>query len=108
VIDESKKHWSAYHKLKLQYTGLVACLARRQLRPVRSGRAHLSFVWYCRDRRKDPDNICSAKKFIIDGLVEAGILANDGWSQIATFSDCFEVDKDCPRVDVEISERNSM
>ena len=88
VIDESKKHWSAYHKLKLQYTGLVACLARRQLRPVLSGRVYLSFVWYCPDRRKDPDNISSAgRKMILDGLTQAGIIKDDSWRLIEGFSD---------------------
>ena len=69
-------------------------LARRQLCPIRSGRVHLSFVWFCRNRRKDPDNISSAgRKIILDGLVSAGILQNDGWK----FSDSFEVGRDQPR-----------
>ncbi len=71
TIEAGKRHWSEYAVLKRRYTALVAALARRQLRPVLSGRVQLSFAWYCRDRRKDPDNIASAKKFIIDGLVAA-------------------------------------
>ena len=102
VIDESKRHWSKYSQLKREYTALVAALARRQLRPVLSGRVHLSFRWYCRNQRKDPDNIASAKKFIIDGLVTAGILQNDGWRQVSRFSDAFEIDKVNPRVEVEL------
>ena len=102
TLSESKRHWSKYSRLKREYTALVAALARRQLRPVVSGRVHLSFVWYCRNRRKDPDNVCSAKKFIIDGLVTAGILANDGWQQVSSFSDTFEIDPVNPRVEVII------
>ena len=102
TLSESKRHWSKYSQLKREYTALVAALARRQLRPVVSGRVHLSFVWYCRNRRKDPDNVCSAKKFIIDGLVSADILQNDGWKQVVGFSDSFEVDRDKPRVAVEL------
>ena len=48
------------------------------------------------------DNIASAKKFVIDGLVEADILADDGWRQVSGFSDTFEIDKVNPRVEVEI------
>jgi len=104
VIAESKRHWSKYAATKKQHTAMVAALARRQLRPVRRGQVHLSCVWYCKNKRRDPDNIASAKKFIIDGLVEAGILENDGWSQISGFSDTFSVDKANPRVEVVIAE----
>ena len=102
VIDESKKHWSKYSRLKREYTQMVAVLARRQLRLILSDSVHLSFVWYCRDRRKDPDNVCSAKKFIIDGLVSAGILQDDGWKQVVGFSDDFEIDVVNPRTEVII------
>ena len=60
AIAESKRHWSRYAKQKREFTAMVASLARRQLRPVGAGRLHLSFVWYCRNRRKDPDNIAAA------------------------------------------------
>ena len=103
TLSESKRHWSKYSQLKREYTALVAALARRQLRPVVSGCVHLSFVWYCRVRRKDPDNISAAgRKVILDGLVSAGILQNDGWKQVIGFSDSFEVDRDKPRVEVEL------
>ena len=104
TIALSKRHWSEYAKLKRKYTQMVACHARRQLKPILSGRVHLSFVWYCRNKRRDPDNVCSAKKFIIDGLVAAGILSNDGWKQVVGFSDSFEVDQNSPRVAVTIVE----
>ena len=94
TIEAGKRHWSEYAVLKRRYTALVVALARRQLCPIRSGRVHLSFVWFCRNRRKDPDNISSAgRKIILDGLVSAGILQNDGWK----FSDSFEVGRDQPR-----------
>ena len=104
TIEAGKRHWSKYSRLKREYTELVACLARRQLRPVLSGRVYLSFVWYCRNRKRDPDNIASAKKFIIDGLVTAGILPNDSLRWIMGFSDAFEVDAANPRIEVEICE----
>lgn len=63
---------------------------------------YIHFHWFAKNRKKDPDNISSAKKFILDGLQEAGIIENDGWNQIAGFSDDFTVDKKNPRVVVEI------
>ena len=47
--------------------------------------------WMEKDRRRDPDNIVAGKKFIMDGLVLSGLLKNDGWSQIAGFTDTWEV-----------------
>ena len=35
-------------------------------------------------------------------LVKAGMLSNDGWGKIVSFSDEFKVDKDNPRVEVLI------
>ena len=103
TIEAGKRHWSEYAVLKRRYTALVAALARRQLRPVLSGSVHLSFVWYCRNKRRDPDNVSAAgRKVILDGLVTAGILSNDGGRQVGGFNDSFEVDKDKPRVEVEL------
>ncbi|EOE6423505.1 hypothetical protein ACKO7J_002246 [Enterococcus hirae] len=45
----------------------------------------LSITWYMKNRRKDPDNIAFAVKFILDGLVNAGALPNDGWNEIVAF-----------------------
>jgi Holliday junction resolvase RusA-like endonuclease len=89
------------HALKKEETDRVAEEAI-QLEPV-EGRALFRFTWYRKNRRTDPDNICFAKKLIMDGLQEAGIIENDGWSQVYGFDDRFEVDKDNPRVEVEIT-----
>jgi hypothetical protein len=102
TIARSKRHWSKYAADKKEYTALIANLARRQLRPVRSGLVYLTCVWYTRDRRTDPDNIASAKKFILDGLVTAGILQDDSMKHIAGFTDHFAVDRGRPRVEVFI------
>ena len=61
--------------------------------------------WYSKNIRKDPDNICYAKKYVMDGLVEAGVLANDGQKQIVGFRDKFFVDKLNPRVEVTLREK---
>lgn len=75
----------------------------RALKPI-TNKVKLIFTWYCKDQKKDPDNISFAKKYILDGMVDAGVLKNDGWKQIQGFEDRFEVDKDNPRVEVEIRE----
>ena len=41
---------------------------------------------------RDRDNIAFAKKFINDALVACGVLPNDGWRNIHTMFDMFDVD----------------
>lgn len=60
----------------------------------------IRIIWYCKNRRKDPDNIAFAVKFILDGLVNAGALDNDGWDQVKRISHEFKVDSKNPRVEV--------
>lgn len=60
--------------------------------------------WYAPDRKKDKDNIAFAKKFILDGLVMAKVLKNDGWEDISDFSDTFHLDKKNPRIEVMLEE----
>lgn len=62
----------------------------------------LKFTWYDKNKKKDPDNIAFQKKFILDGMIQAGFVENDGWKQIKGFSDEFFIDKDNPRVEVEV------
>mgnify|MGYP002083607042 FL=1 len=45
-------------------------------------------------------------KMILDGLVVAGVIKNDGWSEIGSINNHFEVDKDNPRVEVVLKETN--
>ncbi len=70
---------------------------RFKLEPIKYD---VNFVWYVKDHRKDHDNICFAKKFVFDGLIKAGILANDNPRYIGNFSDTFKIDKN-ERVEVE-------
>lgn len=37
-------------------------------------------------------------------MIEARVIANDGWGEIANFEHRFEVDKDCPRIEIQIIE----
>jgi hypothetical protein len=82
----------AYAKMKRDLGEFVWANAKAaRLRPVR--RARLHFLWVEKDRRRDPDNVSSAgRKFILDGLVKAGVLPGDGWAAIESWSDTFTVD----------------
>ena len=52
---------------------------------------HWRFTWYEADRRRDPDNIASATKFIFDALQAAGVLPNDNWHYVTALEHRFIV-----------------
>lgn len=80
----------AYAKEKRAWTETVALLAKANKIPTLS-RVRVGCIWRETNRKRDPDNVASAKKHIMDGLVLAGVLGNDGWKNIAGFSDDFEI-----------------
>ena len=51
----------------------------------------VDFRWIEANRKRDLDNICFAKKFILDGMVKSGLIANDNWSHVTGFVDHFEL-----------------
>lgn len=90
-----------YRNLKKKYTDLITLLARGK---GKFERIDLDITWYCKNKRKDKDNIAVGIKFILDGLVEAKVIKNDGWKEINNFKHTFKVDKDNPRIEVKITE----
>lgn len=63
----------------------------------------LRFKWYEKTKRRDPDNIVSAKKFILDALQKQGIIPNDSRAYIKGFTDeIIDAKKDF--VEVEITQ----
>lgn len=105
-IDAERQSRYKAAALKSQSEKLVMACARRDLRKWRAhGPVYMRYTWYERDRRRDKDNVSGyGRKVIQDALVKGGYLRNDGWNEIAGFSDEFRVDKSCPRIEVEIEE----
>ena len=66
---------------------------------------NIVFDYYEPSTKRDKDNISSYfKKIFLDALVATGIIADDGWKHIADFTERFHVDKNNPRIEVEIYE----
>lgn len=99
IIDEAKTHWNNYREQKNDQTELVAWEAKRAKLPYIPV-VKFEITYFRKSRAYDPDNIAAAKKFILDGLVEAGVLENDGWKQIKGWSEDWSVDSINPRVEV--------
>ncbi len=87
--------------MKKANTELVTWIAKKV--PEKE-RIFLDITWYCKNKRRDPDNIASAVKFIWDGLAEAGVIKNDGWKENGVLTNKFEIDKDNPRIEIIITE----
>lgn len=49
----------------------------------------IHFLWVEGNQRRDLDNIASAKKFILDALVEKGVLQDDNHHYVKGFTDDF-------------------
>ena len=71
------------------------------IKPIVDYPVSVHMTWYVKDKKKDPDNITFAKKFILDALVENGILVNDGQKQIQSFTDIILNDKE-PSIHIQI------
>lgn len=90
--------------LKKQTERIIILCAKSQLRGVSFNvPVVMRYTWYEPNRRRDKDNVSSfGRKCIQDALVRVGVLKNDGWGEVDSFSDSFDVDKKMPRVEVEI------
>ncbi len=103
IIAAAKSHYAKYSTEKKAYTEEVAWLAK-QARLPKLEKVYLFITWFEPDRRRDPDNIMTGQKFILDGLVAAGVLPNDSQKYIAGIVHRFRVDRKNPRVEVVIED----
>ena len=112
VYHAGKKRQSGYTGLKAQCTADVAWSAiAAGIRKVEHYPVRIGVVIYAKNRRSDPHNLAAgAEKMILDGLKEAKILRNDGWSELVGEDDTtgpaprFVVDATNPRVEVVLEE----
>lgn len=95
-------HVGARMKRAQQDIVLLAIKAAK-LKPMH-GLVNIHYTWVEPNMRRDKGNIRFADKFIEDALVEAGILAGDGWKHVGDLSDTYLVNKNNPRIIVELEE----
>jgi len=100
---------SHYHRgaaLKKSNQGTCEWSISNQLRGVKiKNPVRIIYRWFEPNKRRDLDNISSGgRKVIQDALVARGVLGGDGWKQIVGFSDEFFIDRECPRIEIDIVE----
>lgn len=65
----------------------------------------IHFTWIEGNKKRDLDNICFAKKFILDAMQKYGKLENDNRNYVYAFTDSFEYGKET-KVILEIEEKD--
>lgn len=103
MTDAARENKYASAQMKKEYTEIVAWCAKSARLP-RFDQVDMVITWYEPNQKRDKDNIMAGQKFILDGLVMAGIIKNDGWKQIADVTHRFRVDQTNPRIEVELIE----
>ncbi|MCD8308451.1 MAG: hypothetical protein LUD19_01255 [Clostridia bacterium] len=105
--DSNKGGWQRRAELKKEVETAIGWYIRkavsggtlkRTVKPI-----WINFTWFEKTRRRDKDNVASAKKFILDALKENRIIVDDGNRFIQGFSDTFVYGADWA-VNVEIKE----
>ena len=100
------RHYQVGAKMKRDYMLIASNAIRKALPRVKiSGRVYIHYRYYEKTKRRDPSNVSSfAVKVIEDALQQCGVITNDGWANIAGYSQDFFLDKNNPRIEVTIRE----
>ena len=72
--------------------------------PHFEGEVTVQFEWIRPDARSDKDNVAFAKKFILDALQQAGVIASDSWKLCTPRDVRFAVNKSEPRTIVTVTD----
>ena len=76
-INLNRSHWSKGAQSKKQHTQTIALIARSYVLKPFPGKVWIDFHWQVKSFACDADNVAGAAKFIMDGLVNAGVLTKD-------------------------------
>ena len=107
LVAKSRSNPYAGSAQKRHYSGLAESYARHAADETGweapDGPVEVRLTWVESDHRRDQDNITSAQKFLLDGLVEAGVIRDDSQRYVPQPSvNRIATDKDNPGVWVHI------
>ena len=103
VRENRRNRYKGAHLKREQQDIALAAIEAAHLLKVRR-KVDISFTWVEPNARRDHDNVSFAKKFILDALVEAGVLENDRPQNVGNFADYFYVNRNDPRVEVRLED----
>lgn len=102
-INECRKNRYAGAKMKKDAEECIMWYINKL--PKYNNPIKIHFHWVEENKRRDLDNVCFAKKFILDSMVKSGKLKNDNRNFVKGFMDTFEYGKES-KVILEIEEYN--
>lgn len=91
-INECRKNKFAGNKMKQEIENDIMYFINRL--PQFKKPIQIHFHWIEGNKKRDLDNICFAKKFILDAMVKAGKLKDDNRKCVSGFIDTFEYGKE--------------
>lgn len=81
---------NSYTAMKKKWiTRIQSAVRAAEIEPVET--LYLKILWIETNRKRDPDNIATFIKFILDGLQKADVIENDGWAQVKGWENKFIV-----------------
>lgn len=105
IIGESSRSHHGWNRMKQKWGRTVVLYARSQNFEAIRTPAHFEFEFIEPNRRRDPDNVVAGGvKIALDALVQAGLLKDDGWDEIASILPSWRVDKDAPGMRMTVRE----
>lgn len=104
-IDKCRGNKYAGANMKRQSQNDCLIFIKAAFRGKQVKKAGFVFHWYEPNKRRDKDNISSfGRKVFMDAIQAAGVMENDGWDQVEYLTDTFHIDKNNPRLEVEVIE----
>lgn len=100
----ARTHWSVARKLKKDNTDLVMWECKAQKIKPLQGQARVEVTFYEKDLKRDADNVIGGLKYILDGIVNAGVFKNDTRKLVKLFIMPVELDRQNPRIEIKLSE----
>lgn len=102
-VCRANKYGASRYKQEIQND--IAIFLNRM--PIYKKPIYIDFLWIEENKKRDYDNICFAKKFILDTMVQLGKIQDDSWGYILGFSDRFCLSKEkVAKVKLTIFEKN--
>lgn len=103
-----RSHYMVGNKMKKnEQTKVKQAIVCSNLKPIENYPVKIKYHFFEENRKRDLDNVAAmAHKIIQDSLVSMDILENDGWKQVKGFEDTFDVDKENPRIEIIILEKD--
>lgn len=94
--------YGANQKKKIEQNRIALYMRDYKIHRVKDYPIKLKIDWFEKNNKRDADNIFFAVKFILDSMVEYGVIENDSRKYVSSIQNSVFTDKENPRIEVEI------